>query len=111
LEDLVERRVRDRDGLIPWSEGPKLLAVKEWRETHATAGLSDTLEDFFATHGLCHDCGSHGAHMIGWSKPANEIDTKAAEEFGIGELPLYETCPTCNGTGKADQSEWNGLSW
>jgi hypothetical protein len=49
--------------------------------------------------------------MIGWSKPANEIDIKADEEFGIDELPLYETCPTCGGTGKAERSKWRGLSW
>lgn len=38
--------------------------------------------------------------MIGWSKPENEIDTAAAEEFCLEQLPLYDVCPACCGTGK-----------
>jgi hypothetical protein len=49
--------------------------------------------------------------MIGWSQPITEIDKNAAEDLGIEQLPLYETCPTCKGTGKADPSEWKGLPW
>jgi ribosomal protein L32 len=82
--------------------------MRDWRQAEEAASRQSSTDDFYAAHGLCNDCGSHGARMIGWSKPANEIDIKAAEEFGIDELPLYETCPTCGGTGKAERSKWRG---
>jgi hypothetical protein len=96
----VDRRVRSADGFIPWHEPEdhrfSIVEMREWREAEEVAGRPSAIDDFYAARGLCNDCGSNGARMIGWSKPANEIDTKAAEEFGIAELPLYETCPTCN---------------
>jgi hypothetical protein len=83
----------------------------EWCKAEEAAGRAHSMDEFNAAYGLCNDCGSYGARMIGWSKPTNEIDNKAAEEFGIEQLPLYETCPTCSGTGKADRSKWRGLTW
>jgi len=107
--------VRSEHGLIPVKRledhGFNLVKIKEWRRAEADAGRPSGLDDFYAAHGLCKDCGSYGARMIGWSKPTNEIYTNAAEELGVDQLPLYETCPTCNGTGKAERSKWKGLSW
>jgi len=88
-----------------------MQSLKEWRKAEETAGRPSSMDDFFATQPLCNDCGTYGARMIGWSEPTNEIETKAAEELGIEQLPLYETCPTCKGTGKAERSKWKGLSW
>jgi hypothetical protein len=61
--------------------------------------------------GFCLDCEGHGAQMIGWNKPSSETDAKAAAEFGLEELPLYDICPTCNGSGKADRSNWRRSSY
>jgi len=52
------------------------------------------------------DCGASGAQVIGWSKPANEIDANAAAELGLAELPLHDVCPTCHGSGMAERSKW-----
>jgi hypothetical protein len=45
--------------------------------------------------------------MIGWSKPSSAIDIRG-EEFGLEELPLYDVCPTCGGSGRAERSAWKG---
>src|ERR1700682_5674972 len=44
--------------------------------------------------------------MIGWSMPSSVIDVRTAEELGLEKLPLYSVCPTCQGTGRAERSEW-----
>ena len=115
MELLPERKVRGAHGLIPWhtreEHGVSIQKMREWCQTEKTSGRPSEMEDFYAAHGLCYDCGASGARMIGWSKPTNEIEVKAAEEHGIEQLPFYETCPTCKGTGKADRSEWKGLLW
>jgi len=46
--------------------------------------------------------------MIGWSMPSSVIDTRAAEELDLEKLPLYNVCPTCQGTGRAERSERKG---
>ena len=99
-----ERRVRSALGTIPWhadeEHGFTLLTMRRWREARSDAGLPSGLADFYAANNLCADCGAHGAQMIGWSKPTNEIGAKAAAELGLSELPLYDICPTCGGSGK-----------
>jgi len=35
----------------------------------------------------------------------NEIDARAAAELGVEELPVYDVCPSCNGSGKAERSK------
>ncbi len=105
--------VRSEHGLIQVKSledhGFDLVKIKEWRTAEAGAGRPSSLEDFYAANGLCFDCGAYGARMIGWSNPTNEIEVKAAVELGVDQLPLYETCRTCNGIGKADRSEWRKL--
>jgi hypothetical protein len=54
------------------------------------------------------DCLAEGAQMTGWSKPCTSEDIQAAEGLGVEELPLYDVCPTCNGTGRAERSQWKG---
>jgi hypothetical protein len=88
--------------------GFDLVKIKEWRNAEADEGRPSGLDDFYAAHGLCMDCGSYGAQMTGWSKPSSASDIRAAEEFGLEELPLYDVCPTCQGTGRAERSQWKG---
>ena len=105
-----ERRVRSANGTIPWhtdeEHGFTLLTIREWREAQTKAALPSSYADFYAARGICLDCSGSGAEMIAWSKPANELDINAAAELGLDELPLYDTCPTCNGTGRAARSDW-----
>jgi hypothetical protein len=108
-----ESRVRSASGLIPWhtdeEQGCSIQKKKEWGIGEEAAGRPGTLEDFYAAHGLCLDCLASGAQMIGRSNPTNEIDIKAASELGLEQLPLYEICPTCDGTGRAERSRWRSV--
>jgi hypothetical protein len=91
--------VKGRHGLIPWRQGPDLLAVRAWREQQ-TELEPRTLEDYYKVHGLCFDCLGQGAKMIGWSDPATSEDLEAVRALNLEQLPLYDVCPTCQGTGK-----------
>ena len=104
MEDVVERKVRGKHGLIPFREQPSLVAIRQWREAQIEAGQPSSLEDYYAAHGICSDCSGYGAKMIGWSDPSSVVDIYAAEELGLEQLPLYDVCPTCNGNGKMDRS-------
>jgi hypothetical protein len=108
------RGVRSANGLIPWhtdeQQGCGLQRIKEWRIVEKAAGRPNTLEDFYSAHGLCLDCLASGAQMIGWSNPTNEIEVKAATELGLTQLPLYEVCRTCEGTGRAERPRWSRAS-
>jgi hypothetical protein len=109
-----KQKVRSANGLIPWhsheEQGFSIQEMKEWRIAEKAAGRPGMMDDFYAAHGLCLDCLASGAQMVGWSNPMNEIDMKAAEEFGLSQLPLYAVCPICGGTGKAERSRWGGQS-
>jgi hypothetical protein len=105
------RTVRSANGPIPWhtneDQGYTIHVIKDWRATQDTAGRPNGLDDFYAAHGLCFDCSSRGAVMVGWSDPTNEIELKAAEELGSSQLPLWAVCQTCGGSGKAERSRWS----
>jgi hypothetical protein len=105
-----DSKVRSANGLITWhtdeEQGCTVQQIKRWRIDEEAAGRSATFEDFYAAHGLCLDCLASGTQMIGWSDPTNAIDLKAAEAFGLTQLPLYEICRTCGGSGKAPRSHW-----
>ena len=109
-----ERKVRSADGLIPWhteeEQGCSVQEMKAWCIAEEAAGRLGSMEMFYAAHGLCLDCLASGAQMIGWSDPTNEIDIKAAAEFGLDQLPLYAVCTTCGGTGRTDRSRWGQSS-
>jgi hypothetical protein len=70
-----------------WSE------ARDWRAKETEAGRPSTHSDFFRAHGLCPACAAAGIRLnengvgfrtIGWN----------------GNLPLYEECEACGGTGK-----------
>jgi hypothetical protein len=100
-----ERRVRTKDGLIPWrsldDHGFSILKIKNWREVEYRADRPHGLADFYVAHGLCSDCGAQGVRMIGWIEPSTEEDFEAAKALDVKLLPLWEVCPACSGTGKA----------
>jgi hypothetical protein len=100
VEEAVERRVRGRNGTIPCRELLNLVAIRQWREEQSEAGKPNSLGDYFLAYGICTDCSGYGAKMIGWSDPSTPIDVQAAKELGLEQLPLYEVCPSCQGTGK-----------
>ena len=104
-----ERKVRGKLGLISYvgleGHGLSIEHIRQWRERECEAGRKNSLEDFFETFGLCFDCKGRGVTEIGWSPPS-EAETEGASELGLDELPLYEECETCEGTGKADRSKW-----
>jgi hypothetical protein len=110
-EDL---KVRGKHGLIPritlTSHGFSLHAIKEWRAAEFDAGRPGGLDDFYAAHGLCFDCNSEGVQMIGWSEPANAMESERAAQLKLEKLPVYETCSTCGGSGKSDRSTWKRSS-
>jgi hypothetical protein len=59
--------------------------VTDWREQEQIADRPSGLEDFYRSHGLCWRCRSRG------------YDPAAV---GMnGNLPLFEECDACRGTG------------
>lgn len=104
--------VRSQQGRIPVKtledHGLTIVMIRQWRELESDAGRPSGLADFYAAHGLCMDCGNYGAQMIGWSSPQTPEEVENARELGLEELPLYEVCPTCKGTGGAERSQWQG---
>lgn len=111
-----ERKVRTLHGLTRWrgleDHRFSIQKIKEWREAESHAGRPHELSDFYATHGLCFDCTGNGVQMIGWSKPS-DAEIKDWTERGLTDfpkdLPLYEICSTCKGTGTADRSQWQKI--
>ena len=103
--------VRSANGPTMWhtdeEQGFTIHVIKAWRAAEDAAGRPNGLNDFYAAYGLCFDCSSHGAVMVGWSDPTNEVEAKAAEEQGLSQLPLWAVCQTCAGTGKAERSRWS----
>lgn len=63
--------------------GVNIAAIKEWRKRESDSGRPSELIDFFRQHGLCHDCQCTGAKIVDWD----------------GEIPLWDTCVTCGGSG------------
>ena len=105
-----ERTVRTAHNPIPWhsleDHGFSILKIREWREREFHAGRPHELADFYAAHGLCYDCGGRGAQMIGWNEPRDEKEYESAKALNLSELPVYEPCSTCGGSGKAARSSW-----
>ena len=98
--------MRGKTGSLPWLDhGFSLDAIKEWPSAQHAAGLPDSLADFYEAHGLCLDCGGHSVQMIGWSAP-RPGEVGAAEELNVEELPVYNVCDTCHGTGRSRRSQW-----
>jgi hypothetical protein len=95
-----QRHVRGERGLLPAKAHPyKIEDVKRWRKAEYDAGRPSGLGDFYAAHGICPKCRSEGVHMIGWSDPSGEDELRAAEELYVEQLPVYDVCPQCGGSG------------
>src|SRR5215470_7242140 len=81
-----EIKVRSANGLIPWhsnqEQGFTISGIRDWRAAEGVAGRPNELDDFYAAHGLCFDCGAAGAVMVGWSDPTDEFEAKTAQEHG-----------------------------
>jgi hypothetical protein len=74
-----------------------LEEIKEWRTREAGAGRPSSYEDFCRAYGLCLTCLGEGA-----TYNDNRIGFKVV---GMdGEIPLFEQCPVCGGTGKQPSS-------
>lgn len=73
----------------PVAGGFTIQEVKSWREGELAAGRPSGLEDFYRAHDLCFACRSKGIRLspIDWD----------------GDVPLYEECEACGGTGKLVQ--------
>jgi len=95
-----QRYVRSAYGLIPAKAHPySLVDVKRWREVEYDAGRPSSLADFFAAHAICSTCGGEGVHMIGWRDANGADEVRAAEELSLEQLPFYDVCPQCGGSG------------
>ena len=67
--------------------------ARDWRAKENDAGRPSTWNEFCQAQGLCLSCAASGISLngkgvgfktVGWS----------------GNLPLYEECPACGGSGK-----------
>ena len=74
-------------------------AIKAWRSAEHDAGRPNSLADFYSTHGFCLTCRGNGAVCVGASEPTSEREIKICEENGRDDLPVYEVCPECFGSG------------
>lgn len=89
----VRRYVRGRAGLIAVM-GPG-IDLEAWR-----AAKRGGLEDYLGQHQLCVECGAQGVVMVGWSDPETSRDFEAVEELQLDQLPVYEVCSVCGGSGR-----------
>lgn len=60
--------------------------IKTWRDIEILAGRPSGLLDYYRAHGLCIACQASG-------KRSTPVDWE-------GEVPLFEPCEVCAGTGK-----------
>ena len=94
--------MRGERGLIPAKAHPyQIEDIKRWRKAEYDAGRPSGLDAFFAAHGICSTCRGEGVHMIGWSDPKGADEIRAAEDLNMEQLPVYEVCPQCRGTGRS----------
>jgi hypothetical protein len=99
------RSVRGKLGRIPMRDSgdskARILEIKTWRAQESDAGRPCELIDYFVRHGICPECHGDGVQMIGWSAPEDDAERQAARERNLEELPLYDVCSRCGGTGTA----------
>lgn len=96
------RQVRGEHGML--SVKPRSYEIEEakrWRKVESEAGRPSSLADFFSAHGICPKCTGEGVFFVGWSDPKNADEVRAAEGLNLKQLPVYDLCPMCRGTGKA----------
>ena len=103
MSNVNARRTRGRNGYIPYvgldSHGFSINDIKLWRKKQFDAGLPSEIEEFFRAHGLCVECLGEGVKQVGLSLP-NEQELATAAKIGLSQLPFFEACPICKGSGK-----------
>jgi hypothetical protein len=67
--------------------------AREWRAKEIEAGRPATYGDFCRAHGLCSACAATGVRL-------NENGVGFRAVGWNGNLPLYEECDACAGSGK-----------
>jgi hypothetical protein len=67
--------------------------ARDWRTKEAEAGRPSAWQDFCRAHGLCAACAASGVSLND-----NGVGFKTAG--WRGNLPLYQQCDTCSGTGR-----------
>jgi len=68
--------------------------AREWRTKEKEAGRSSSWQDFCRSHGLCPACAAAGIRL-----KDSGVGFRYADSNG-GNLPLYEECEACGGTGR-----------
>lgn len=95
--------VRGKFGKIPMRDSgdrnARLLEIKAWRAQESDAGRPCDLLDYFVQHGICPECRGDGVQMIGWSAPEDDTERQGVRELNLEQLPLYDLCSRCGGTG------------
>ncbi len=96
--------VRGTDGKIPildsGDRNKRLLEIRAWREQEGDAGRPCELVDYYLRHGICPKCRGDGVMMIGWSAPVDDAERRKARQLNLENLPLYDVCEGCGGTGR-----------
>ena len=66
------------------------VTIRAWRECEQSAGRPSGLLDYYRAHGFCVACKASGIRLspVDWD----------------GDVPLYEQCEICGGTGKVEAS-------
>lgn len=67
--------------------------AREWRAKESEAGRPSHFADFCRAHGLCPACSATGVTL-------NENGVGFKTVGWGGNLPVYEKCNACSGTGK-----------
>jgi len=57
--------------------------------------------------GYAATAGTERVQMTGWSKSIDAKEAEGAAALDLEELPVYETCSTCGGSGKVPRSQWS----
>src|SRR5262249_2731052 len=97
--------VHGRQGLIPRRIRPfSSQQIRAWREAEQAAGRSHSVEGFYLAYGVCPACAGEGVVMIGWRRPMNDAEQDSATALRLEELPMWDVCVVCNGSGKSQGS-------
>jgi hypothetical protein len=70
--------------------------IRAWRTNEAEAGRPSSFAAYCHQYGYCDACNAEGLVLND-----NGIGFKLAGQDG--NMPLFELCPVCKGTGKASQ--------
>jgi excinuclease UvrABC ATPase subunit len=99
------RSVRGKFGRIPMRDSgntnARFLEIRAWRAQESDAGRPCELFDYYVQHGICPECHGDGVQMIGWSAPEDDAERQATRELNLEQLPVYDVCSRCAGTGTA----------